>query len=235
MLRLFHAPAHSAPLAEVLRDLARRRTPFRAADDAELARVAGSRAHQGLVAVLHLPVSRTLSPDGVQAWAAAPGLALLLDGVENPHNIGALARTAAFLGVRDLAVAGPGAAALHSGAVYRTAEGAMESLTAWRLEAAAPCIRAFVAAGGTAVALDVAGTADLGLVSGWARQRPCLLVAGGEERGMAPTALAACSLRVRIAGSTAVQSLNVSVATALALFALRGPDRPSGLSGPGRT
>lgn len=233
VVRLFYAPTHGHALADVVRALAQRRVPFRGAGEEELVRIAGSRAHQGLVAVMEEPPIPVLTAESVRGWARAPGLALLLDGVENPHNLGALARTAAFLGVRDFAVVGPGAAALRSGAVYRTAEGAMESLAAWRVDAAEACIRAFGAAGGVTIALDVAGAADLGDVEGWAQRRPCLLVAGSEEHGVAPATLALCAPRVRIEGTEAVQSLNVAVATALALYALRGRGEP--ISAPGHT
>jgi TrmH RNA methyltransferase len=221
VVRLFFAAPERATVAQALRELAQRRALYRELPDAELTRVAGSRAHQGLVAVLQEPPVPVLDLATVAAWARTPGLRLGLDGVANPHNLGALARTAAFLGVFDLAVAGPGADALRSGAVYRTAEGAMEALSAWRATDLAGALRAFTESGGLAVGLDVAATGDLADLRGVASQRSCWVVAGSEELGLATPVRAACSQVVAIAGSGRVQSLNVGAATAIALAWLR--------------
>jgi len=215
VLRLFFDPTHLAELKPILRDLAQRRALYRELPEPELARIAGTRAHQGLVLVLRRPSVRPVLPAQVATWARGPSLVLALDGVGNPLNLGAIARTAAFLGVRDLLLSEQGTEAIGSGAAYRTAEGALESLTLWRSSDLAQDLHTLQAAGGLAVALAVDGTLDLPAL----RQRGpagLVLVAGAEEDGVRPQVQAACGARVRIDGD-GVQSLNVGVAVGIAL------------------
>ncbi len=220
--RLFYSPEHEPLLRPVLAQLAKRRAIFRSLPDAELDRVAASRAHQGLVAVLDAPDVPLLAREAVVTAAQTPGVTLLLDGVGNPHNLGAIARTAAFLGVRALWLTAQGAQTVRSAAAYRTAEGGLEHLAVARCHDAQAVVRAYVQAGGHALALAVRGEQRLADLPRY-RDRPLLLVLGSEEAGLEPAVEAACSLRVRIAGTDAVESLNVSVAAGIALAALLQP------------
>ena len=128
--RLYFAPSHLAALRPVLRELAARRAVYREVSDAELERVAQSRAHQGLCAVLDAPETETVRLDDLHDWAAAPGVTLALDGVGNPHNLGAIARTAAFLGAGAILLSAEGVACVRSTSAYRTAQGGLETLPA---------------------------------------------------------------------------------------------------------
>ena len=142
---------------------------------------------------------------------------LVLDGVGNPHNLGAIARSAAFFGVRGLLLHEVAGAALPSDAAYRTAEGGLEYLSLWRtrdlpraLAALPPYYRT------VAAALDGEAVAPAALP----RDRPVALVLGAEERGLSAPVAAACRRAVRIAGTGRVQSLNVAQAAAVLLHAL---------------
>lgn len=191
--------------------MAASRKPFRIVADDELAKVAGSPLHGGICAVAH---PRPVYPLEPSRLAVAP-LVLLLDGVGNPHNLGAIARTAAFFGVRDLILSDDPRQAAPSGAAYRTAEGGLEHLGLWR---------ASVPAGVGALANThriVASVAEGGVPPArLQRDRPVVLVLGNEERGARPELLALAQDRVTIPGSGAVQSLNVSAAAAVLIAAL---------------
>ncbi len=217
--RLFFSAEHSRSLQPILQELAKRRAIFRELPAAELDRVAGSRAHQGLVAVLDAPEVPVLAREAVEHAARQPGVTLLLDGVGNPHNVGAIARTAAFLGVQALWLTAEGAETVRSAAACRTAEGGLEYLPVAACHNALAVVRAYVQAGGHALALAVRGEKSLAEL-GQYRGKPVLLVLGSEETGLDPAVEAACSLRLRIAGTDAVESLNVSVAAGIALAAL---------------
>lgn len=215
--RLFYGAEHSRTLQPVLKQLAARRAIFRELPDDELTRVAGTRAHQGLVAVLDLPDVPVLARTDVEAAVTQPGVTVLLDGVGNPHNVGAIARTAAFLGARALWLTDEGAACVRSTAAYRTAEGGLESLPVALATRPRALVETWLAGGGQAVALSVHATHRLDEV---AKDRPVLLVLGSEEQGLHADVEAACPTRVRIDGTGAVESLNVSVAAGIALAAL---------------
>jgi TrmH RNA methyltransferase len=217
--RLFYSADHAKSLQPILAELAKRRAIFRALPAEELDRVAGTRAHQGLVAVLDAPDVALLSREDVVSTARQPGITLLLDGVGNPHNVGAIARTAAFLGVHGLWLTAEGASTVRSAAACRTAEGGLEHLAVSACHDARAVVQAYVAAGGHALALAVRGEKTLAELGAY-RGKAVLLVLGSEEEGLDPAVEAACSVRARIVGTDAVESLNVSVAAGIALAAL---------------
>lgn len=217
--RLFFAPELAAELQPVLKKLAKNRAIFRELPPAELDKVAGGRAHQGLCAVLVWPEVSALTREHVEQTAKQPGVTVLLDGVGNPHNLGAIARTAAFLGAQALWLPREGADIIRSSAAYRTAEGGLEQLPVLAGADPLAIVRAFVQAGGQAVALSVRGQKTLENLAEL-HDKPVLLVLGSEENGLDPQVEAACPVQVRIPGTQRVESLNVGVAAGIALAAM---------------
>lgn len=211
-LRLFYADALRGRVGPFCAVLARGRRPYRMLPPDELARVAGTPRHGGVVAAARprsVPVFDPARPPLVP-------LLLVLDGVGNPHNLGAIARSAAFFGAGALLLRdGPGQA-MPSGAAYRTAEGGLEHLDLYRAPDLAACLRALAPRYRTVAA---ALADDAVPPSGVPRDRPIALVLGNEERGASREVLAACGGRVRIPGSGRVQSLNVAQAAAVLLYA----------------
>lgn len=225
LLRLFLTREHTQALSVQLQQLARRRVAYRVVTAQEIERICGSRAHQGLCAVVVPPKHPQAGVAELRRIGGQPGVWLALDGVGNPHNLGAIARTAAFLGASGLLIAQGDSPPIASGAAYRTAEGALETLPVWVVADMAKAIGAFGEGGGQAAALCLLDAQPLGV---WRppRGRGILLVAGAEETGVRADVRAACGAAVRIDGSGAVESLNVGVAVAIALahvLALGGP------------
>lgn len=211
--RLFFLPAQQTAAAPFAGRLARARKPYRAVDAAELARIAGSAMHGGIVAVARPRPIAVFDPADVARWARHESLVVVLDGVSNPHNLGAIARTAAFFGVARLLLSEHPAQALPSDAAYRVAEGGLDRLDLVRVRlpgALASLGRSFRT---VATALDDRAQ-PLGEVP---RDRPVALVLGNEERGVPATTLSACASVARIPGGGGVQSLNVAAAAAIAI------------------
>jgi TrmH RNA methyltransferase len=213
VLRLFYAPDMRGRVGRWCELLAAARKPYRMLEPEPLEKAAGT-AHHGGVAAVAKP-----KPYAILQFDAPPRVPLLLalDGVGNPHNLGAIARSAAFFGVRALLLHEVPGQAMPSDAAYRTAEGGFEWLDLYRTRDLPGALRAFqphyrsVAA---ALTKDAAPLADL------PRDRPILLVVGNEETGISPEVLAACRRPVRIPGSGRVQSLNVAQAAAVLLHQL---------------
>ena len=211
--RLFYLDARRTVAGPYCATLARARKPYRMVEEPELTKIAGTAHHGGLAAVAKPREIAFLD-------AAKPPrgrVLLVLDGIGNPHNLGAIARSAAFFGVTSLLFSEAPGHAMPSDAAYRTAEGGLEWLDLYRtrdlpraLTVLTPHFRS-VAATLSAEALPLA---DL------PRDRPIALVLGREEDGVSADVLAACRRQVRIAGSGRVQSLNVAQAAAVLLHDL---------------
>ncbi len=144
---------------------------------------------------------------------------LVLDRVGNAHNLGALIRTAAYLGVNQIVIADAPESARPNDAAYRVAEGGMEQVTVWLARDLARLIGDLRAAGYMVMA---AATRGGRLQSAKSANQPMALVMGNEEHGIAPMVAAACTRQVTIPGTGAVESLNVSVAGAILMWELFG-------------
>ena len=145
---------------------------------------------------------------------------LILDGIGNPHNLGAIARSAAFFGVKSLVINHVPGAALPSNAAYRTSEGALEYLELYRTRDLPAVLTALGPVYRTIAATLRPGALALDAVP---RDRPVALILGNEEAGVSAAVLAACRREVRIAGAGLVQSLNVAQAAAVLIHALSKP------------
>jgi RNA methyltransferase, TrmH family len=210
--RLFFTPERRREAAPFCAVLGQARKPFREVGADELAKVAGTVLHGGIVALARPKPLLDFDPG-----AATAPLLLVLDGVSNPHNFGAIVRTAAFFGLDRLVISSHPAQAGPSAAAHRVAEGGFEFVDLHRatnLPAALKRLRPRYRVVGTALGKG-GGLASL------PRDKPLALVLGNEERGLDGATLAACDQVVTLAGSGAVQSLNVAATAAILIHALR--------------
>jgi len=213
--RLFFEPTLRNDLETCCRALAGAHKPYREVDSAELARVAGTVLHGGTVAIARPRPLVDLDPDAVRTWAQDRKPLLILDGIGNPHNLGAIARSAAFFGLPRIMLADRPDQALPSDAAYRVAEGGLEYVALYRarLPAALYELRHPYRIVGTSLA---GGSAEIGPTG----DRPVALILGNEKTGLDAATLALCREVVRIRGGGHVQSLNVASAAAILIYLL---------------
>ena len=213
--RLFFEPALRDDLDGFCRVLARAHKPYRQVDGAELARVAGTVLHGGAVAIARPRPVANFDPTATKAWAQDQKPLLILDGIGNPHNLGAIARSAAFFGLARILLANRPDQALPSDAAYRVAEGGLECVTLFRaaLPATLRSLRHAYRIVGTSLNAGSATIEPTG-------DRPVALVLGNEKTGLDPATLALCDEIVAIPGSGQVQSLNVASAVSILIYLL---------------
>jgi len=211
IVNIAYSPAARRSLGATLREAARLRIAYREVSDEELGRMSGSSHHEGVCMLVRR--AKTLSFPELSARATPRGLIVVLDQVGNPHNTGAILRTAAFFGARGLVVGG-GARDSLSPAALRVAEGGAEHVPIMHSEDITAALKGLRAHGMTVVGADSSAkqtTAELD----WPAR--CVLVLGHEREGLSPPARKQCDIRVRIEGTGAIDSLNVSVAAGVLL------------------
>jgi TrmH RNA methyltransferase len=197
--------------------LARARKPYRLVGSEELARVAGTILHGGVVAMAQpRPITR-FDPDEATAWAGDGRLLLLLDGVGNPHNLGAIARTAAFFGLPRIVLSDHPAQALPSDASYRVAEGGLEYVEVYR---GTPFVSALEKLRRSHLVVGAAAEGGRPIAMLRRSERSFALVLGNEEAGLRPATIKVCDEIVTIPGSRSLQSLNVAASAAILIFAM---------------
>ncbi|MFC3125305.1 TrmH family RNA methyltransferase [Pseudoroseomonas globiformis] len=225
ILRLFYLEARRAEAGGFCARLAREKKPYREVPADELAKIAGTAHHGGIVAIA-TPRRVSLLPDPLPEILPEPmfraGLLPVLDGIGNPHNLGAIARSAAFFGCGGLMLSGDPRQAGLSDAAYRTSEGGLEALGLVRTPDLPAALARLAPHCLTVAAVARGGLAPAGIRAALPAGRPVALVLGNEEQGLPGATVAACAARVTLPGSGAVESLNVSVAAAVLIHALTG-------------
>jgi RNA methyltransferase, TrmH family len=217
IVRLFFDSPTSKKIGLMCRALAGARKVYRCVEPAELARIADSMHHGGIVAVVKEPPPRLALAGDAAKWARRGENLVVLDRIGNAHNLGAIARTAAYLGVPRIVIAGDSTSARPGAAAYRVAEGGLDAIEV----RSAPDIAAFL--GSLAAAgYDVVGAATRGgaINPASVSSAPWALVLGNEEHGLSPAVESACTRLATIAGSGSVESLNVSAAAAILIHGL---------------
>jgi 23S rRNA (guanosine2251-2'-O)-methyltransferase len=214
--RVLLAAGRDAGRLGELRELAQRASvQVTAADDALLDRLAEGGRHQGVVAEV-LPRAgdpETLLAEALDGATGAP-LLLVLDGVQDPHNLGACLRSADAAGVTAVIAPKDRAAGLTA-VVRKVAAGAAESVPFVSVVNLARTLRELKERG-----IWLIGTADDADQTLFEADftGPSALVMGSEGEGMRRLTRDTCDQLVSIPMAGAVESLNVSVATGVALF-----------------
>lgn len=199
-----------AKFGPLMKTLAAAKKAYHVITNDEMDKVTESTHHEGVCLVIKELPSQTLNDWLTSLAADAPACVLLLDGVANPHNLGAIMRTAAHYKVG--AIITENAAALRSGAAMRTSEGGALFVPGLATDNLVTAIDALKAAGFTVYATAANNSSDLYRTSLPSRTAYIL---GEEQGGVSESAMAAASSSLTIAGSGLVDSLNVSVAAAL--------------------
>jgi 23S rRNA (guanosine2251-2'-O)-methyltransferase len=172
------------------------------------ARLGPDAVHQGLLAEadpLHAPAADELEP---------AGLILVLDQVTDPHNVGAILRSAAAFAARAIVTT-----ARHSpeatGVLAKAASGALELVPMVTVQNLARGMEDLRRRGFLLVGLDGSGDIDL---ADAALRAPLALVLGAEGKGLRQLTKATCDIVARVDLPGAIKSLNVSNAAALSLY-----------------
>lgn len=218
--RLYFDQATGRKIGVICRILAAARKVYRCVEPTELEKIGGTVHHGGVVAIVAPPALREPTPGVIRRWAAARATVVVLDRIGNAHNLGAIARTAAFFGVQHVVIPADPSAAGPNDAAHRVAEGGLEHLTLWRARDLPAVLRELASAG-----YEVVGAATRGGAPSAGLKAPLALVMGNEETGLAPAVAGACTRLVTLEGSGHVESLNVSVAAGILLHALLGTTR----------
>ncbi len=182
-------------------------------DDDHLSRLVGTRRHQGVVARV-LPVALPHSLDDILDDVPGAPLLLLLDGITDPHNLGACLRVADAAGVHAVIAPKDHAAGLNA-TVSKVASGAADTVPYLMVTNLARTMGELKER-----AITLIGTSDDSphTLYGSDLRRPVALVLGSEGEGMRQLTRKTCDELVHIPMAGAVESLNVSVAAGVCLF-----------------
>lgn len=204
--------AGGAKLQEII-DLCRtRHIPIRFEPREALDRTSSTSAHQGVIAF-----GAAHSYSDIDAAIPAAKLLVLLDGVEDPHNLGAIIRTANAAGADAVLIPERRAAGITD-TVAKASAGAIEYVPLVRIGNVTQTLEKLKKAGFWIYGLDERGDERYDQVK---YASPTVIVLGGEGKGLHQHVREHCDVLLRIPMSGKIASLNVSVAAGVVLFQAR--------------
>ena len=181
----------------------------------ELESQSQTKKHQGVIAVV--PDPRYHQPDDLLSLADLkdePVLLVMLDGIQDPHNLGAIARTAEAAGVHGLIIPERRAVGVTPGAM-RASAGALEHMKVSKVGNLNRTVEKLKERGVLIVGLDAAGEVEYSQVD---FTGPVLIVVGSEGKGLSRLMRENCDKIGSIPMSGQLSSLNVSVSAAIVLY-----------------
>jgi len=204
---------HDLRLQRLIEDCRRLSVPVRFLQRTELDRMAGNAAHQGVVAVTSTKHYNDLA-DVIASKRGEYSLLVVLDGVEDPHNLGAILRTADAAGANGVVIPERRSAAV-SGTVTKASAGASEHLPIARVTNISRTVEELKENNIWTVGLDERAAQTYDSVD---YNMDAALVLGGEGKGLHDLVKRKCDFLVSIPMLGKVPSLNVSVAAAVVLY-----------------
>ena len=234
--RLFLREDRMKQFSVLCKNLAERKRPYKICEDEELEKICKTNHHQGIVAMILLPALEPLSSEDLEEWSREGKTGLVLHSVGNDHNLGAIARSAAFFDVKYIVIcenskkrgdeyesdenSSEGDTALSTSA-YRTAEGGMEHVTVRTIRNTAIFLRS-ASRRLLTIGTDPRARRRIGDLQRIVEEkqktggRPGIaVVLGNEETGLPSEVKDACSVLLRIPGTGLMESLNVAQTAAL--------------------
>jgi 23S rRNA (guanosine2251-2'-O)-methyltransferase len=186
---------------------------------AELERISGTPRHQGVAAVMASEFNYRAVEDLIEIWkaSAGPALFVILDSVQDPRNLGSLARTAYAAGAHGLLIPKDRAAAVTPAAVKASA-GAIEHIAIARETNLVRAIEKLKANGVWVVGLEADASEDIYSAE---LEGDLAVVIGGEGSGIRRLVREACDFTVSIPMAGGFNSLNAAQAGAVTLFEIR--------------
>jgi 23S rRNA (guanosine2251-2'-O)-methyltransferase len=204
---------HDLRLQRLIEECRKIGIPVRFVQRTELDRMAGNAAHQGVVAVTSAKQYNDLD-DVIASKRGQYSLVVVLDGVEDPHNLGAILRTADAAGANGVVIPERRAAAV-TGTVTKASAGASEHLPIAKVTNIARTVEELKDRNIWTVGLDGRGPQTYDALD---YKMDCALVLGAEGKGLHDLVKKKCDFLVSIPMLGKVPSLNVSVAAGVVLY-----------------
>jgi len=225
--RFYYNDERTMPFADLFRSLSARKAPYNKVSDEELQKLSGTVHHQGVVAMIEQPEIPHLTTEIADGWLHRKESALLLDRVGNANNLGAIVRSAAFFGFKNIVIPLDEAQSSVTTSSYRVAQGGMEYVNVYSIRSISKLLTAMkgkMIRFGT----DVRAETTVDKIPSLCEKKPALIVLGNEEHGISDEVRKNCDHLILIPFSDGtieekrpIESLNVAQAASIVLYECR--------------
>lgn len=227
--RFYYTEERMNFFGDLCKYLAKKKTPYnKVKNNIDLEKLCGSVHHQGVVAMIEQPEIEALNSDITDRWLHEKESALLLDRVGNANNLGAIVRSAAFFGFKNVIIPLDEAQTSITTSSYRVAQGGMEYVNVYSVKSISRLLEALkgkMMRFGT----DVNATKPVSKIKELSKNKPAMIVLGNEEHGISKQVKENCDELIIIPNSAVfgeeserpIESLNVAQAAAIVLYEMR--------------
>ena len=212
IIKLYLTKSNLKHFSDLVRFCSQNKKAYHVVENEELEKVGATNHHEGVVLVMKKKSAITLAQFLKNNSKNEGSVLLALENVSNPHNVGAIMRSAAHFGVKGMLVNAKEVAQTSS--AYRTAEGGAEALSLIEVKNFAQGLEELKKNGYELIATSSHAKENLFELK---LPSKLIIVMGEERHGLSKEVQKLCQKTVSIPGSGAVESLNVSVATAIIL------------------
>lgn len=224
--RLYFTEEVAPKFGGLCRKLAKNHGIYNQKPAADLEKLSGTVHHQGVVAMIEAPEIEPLDSDITDSWVANGESAVLLDRIGNANNFGAIVRSAAFFGIKNIIIPLDEAQSSITTSSYRVAEGGMEYVNIYSVRSTARLLEA-LAGRMIRIGTDLSAkksVKDLPAIAD--KGKPLLVVLGNEEHGISDVVKSNCDELIIIpwAGmsegveESCIDSLNVAQASSIIFY-----------------
>ena len=222
--RLYFSRERSHQFGELCRILATRNIPYNIVESDELQKLCGSLHHQGVVAMIHTPRLIPLTKEQALSFVHKKERIVLLDRVGNANNLGAIVRSAAFFGIKNIILPVEDGQTMVTTSTVRIAQGGMEYVDIYSVRSPTSFLQDMQGKM-VRIATDVRGAEPISHLSSICKRKAAVVVLGNEETGVSENLFKLCDYRVVIPGIPfadthlpAVESLNVAHASSIVFY-----------------
>ncbi len=224
--RLYFTEEVAPKFGGLCRKLAKNHGIYNQKPAADLEKLSGTVHHQGVVAMIEAPEITPLDSDITDSWVENGENAVLLDRIGNANNFGAIVRSAAFFGIKNIVIPLDESQSSITTSSYRVAEGGMEYVNIYSVRSSARLLEA-LAGKMIRVGTDLSAKKSVKDLSAIANgEKPLLVVLGNEEHGISDVVKSNCDELVIIpwAGmsegveESCIDSLNVAQASSIIFY-----------------
>ena len=225
--RLYFTQERAPLFGGLCKALSKRKAPYNVVEPRELEKLSGSIHHQGVVAMIDEPHVDELSPEILNSIISKKEHTILLDRVGNANNLGAIVRSCAFFGIKNIIIPDDEAQSSITTSSYRVAEGGMEFVNIYSTGSILKLLKS-VEGKMVRVGTDLSARKNVSEIHNFAASKPALIILGKEENGISDAVRKSCDELVIIpffgmktGKASPVESLNVAQAASIILYELR--------------
>lgn len=225
--RLFFTEDVAPKFGGLCKKLAKQHGIYNQKPAGDLEKLSGTVHHQGVVAMIDAPEIQPLDSEITDGWVENGENAVLLDRIGNAANFGAIVRSAAFFGIKNVIIPLDEAQTSITTSSYRVAEGGMEYVNIYSVQSTARLLEALKGKM-VRVGTDLGAKKEVSCLHEIAGKKPVLIILGNEENGISDVVKQNCDELVIIpwggmaAGQkeSLVDSLNVAQASSIIFYEL---------------